>query len=342
MNDVSNCRMELYSIDRAILDALQRGLPVTERPFALIARDLEMPERQVVARTADLKRAGYIRRLGAFFSSRRLGYRGTLIALSVKEDRLAAAANFVNRFPGVTHNYQREGKYQLWFTLLTLGAAEKQAVLSALAGTDGVNDIMELPSEKAYKIRVALPLEETGGDSAFLPPEPPRPDMGETDALAELDSLDRKLIHLLSGEMPIREDPFEPLARELKIPAAEVLARIEGYLSTGVMRRLGIVLAHRRAGYTANGLCAWQVPAGQADEIGAAIAEAEPRVSHCYLRRAAPAKGWPYTLYTMIHGHSREEVETTAGKIAARYRSLGDRVILYSVKEWKKKSLIYF
>lgn len=67
MNDVSNCRMELYSIDRAILDALQRGLPVTERPFALIARDLGMPERQVVARTADLKRAGYIRRLGAFF-----------------------------------------------------------------------------------------------------------------------------------------------------------------------------------------------------------------------------------------------------------------------------------
>lgn len=341
MNDISNYRMELYSIDRAILDALQRGLPVTERPFAAIARDLGLSERQVVARVADLKRAGYIRRLGAFFSSRRLGYRGTLIALSVEEDRLAAAANFVNRFPGVTHNYQREGKYQLWFTLLTLGAAEKQAVLSALAGTDGVNDIMELPSEKAYKIRVALPMKDGGEVPMVLPPEAPRPDT-EADALAELDSLDRKLIHLLSGELPILEKPFEALARELKIPAAEVLTRIEGYLSTGVMRRLGIVLAHQRAGYTANGLCAWQVPAGQADEIGAAIAEAEPRVSHCYLRRAAPAKGWPYTLYTMIHGHSREEVDTAVEKIAASYRGLGDRVLLYSVKEWKKKSLIYF
>lgn len=341
MNDISNYRMELYSIDRAILDALQRGLPVTERPFAVIARDLGLSERQVVARVADLKRAGYIRRLGAFFSSRRLGYRGTLIALSVEEDRLAAAANFVNRFPGVTHNYQREGKYQLWFTLLTLGAAEKQAVLSALAGTDGVNDIMELPSEKAYKIRVALPMKDGGEVPMVLPPEAPRPDT-EADALAELDSLDRKLIHLLSGELPILEKPFEALARELKIPAAEVLTRIEGYLSTGVMRRLGIVLAHQRAGYTANGLCAWQVLAGQADEIGAAIAEAEPRVSHCYLRRAAPAKGWPYTLYTMIHGHSREEVDTAVEKIAASYRGLGDRVLLYSVKEWKKKSLIYF
>lgn len=341
MNDISNYRMELYSIDRAILDALQRGLPVTERPFAAIARDLGLSERQVVAKVADLKRAGYIRRLGAFFSSRRLGYRGTLIALSVEEDRLAAAANFVNRFPGVTHNYQREGKYQLWFTLLTLGAAEKQAVLSALAGTDGVNDIMELPSEKAYKIRVALPMKDGGEVPMVLPPEAPRPDT-EADALAELDSLDRKLIHLLSGELPILEKPFEALARELKIPAAEVLTRIEGYLSTGVMRRLGIVLAHQRAGYTANGLCAWQVPAGQADEIGAAIAEAEPRVSHCYLRRAAPARGWPYTLYTMIHGHSREEVDTAVEKIAASYRGLGDRVLLYSVKEWKKKSLIYF
>lgn len=342
MNDISNCRMELSGIDRAILDALQRGLPVVERPFALIARDLGMSEGQMVARAADLKRAGYIRRLGAFFSSRRLGYRGTLIALSVEEDRLAAVANFVNRFPGVTHNYQREGKYQLWFTLLTLGAAEKLAVLSALSERDGVNDIMELPSEKAYKIRVTLPMEEKEMESMSLPPETSRPVAEEADAPAELDSLDRKLIHLLSGELPIREQPFEPLAGELNIPAAEVLAKIEGYLSAGIMRRLGIVLAHQRAGYTANGLCAWQVSAGQADEIGAAIAAAESRVSHCYLRQADPAKGWLYTLYTMIHGHSREEVETAAGKIAARYRGLGDRVILYSVKEWKKESLIYF
>lgn len=342
MNNISNCRMELSGIDRAILDALQRGLPVVERPFALIARDLGMSEGQMVARAADLKRAGYIRRLGAFFSSRRLGYRGTLIALSVEEDRLAAVANFVNRFSGVTHNYQREGKYQLWFTLLTLGAEEKQAVLSALSERDGVNDIMELPSEKAYKIRVTLPMEEKDMKPMSLPPETSRPVAEEADAPVELDSLDRKLIHLLSGELPIREQPFEPLAGELNIPVTEVLAKIEGYLSAGIMRRLGIVLAHQRAGYTANGLCAWQVPAWQADEIGAAIAAAESRVSHCYLRQAAPAKGWFYTLYTMIHGHSREEVETAAGKIAARYRGLGDRVILYSVKEWKKESLIYF
>lgn len=342
MNDISNCEMELSTTDRAILDALQRGLPVAERPFANIANDLGLDEPTVVSKVADLKRAGYIRRLGAFFSSRRLGYRGTLIALSVSENRLAAVANFVNRFPGVTHNYQREGKYQLWFTLLTLGTEEKQAVLSALAELDGVQDIMELPSEKAYKIRVALPMGEKENNSVSLPPESFAPDNEEADALAELDDLDRKLIHLLSGELPLQINPFDSLAGELNIPAAEVLTRMESYRSRRIMRRLGIVLAHRQAGYTANGLCAWQVLAELADEIGAAIAAAEPRVSHCYRRQADPAKGWPYILYTMIHGRSREEVETAAENLAARHPGLGDRVILYSVKEWKKQSLIYF
>ena len=85
MNDISNAGFELANIDRAILDALQRGLPVAERPFALIAQELGVYERVVVTKTAVLKRSGYIRRLGAFFSSRRLGYRGTLVALSVDE-----------------------------------------------------------------------------------------------------------------------------------------------------------------------------------------------------------------------------------------------------------------
>ncbi|MDO4204407.1 MAG: hypothetical protein Q4D07_07940 [Selenomonadaceae bacterium] len=340
MNDISNAAAELANIDRAILDALQRGLPVTERPFAMIAQELGVYERVVVTKTAALKRAGYIRRLGAFFSSRCLGYRGTLVALSVEEEKLAAIAEFVNGFTGVTHNYQREGKYQLWFTLLTMDDAEKQSVLSAVEKTDGVNAIIELPSEKTYKIRVTLPMNEA--KPLPIPQESGQPEQNDSDAMKELDYLDRQLIHLMSDELPVVDNPYDILAKKLNIPVGEVLNRINKYLSLGVMRRLGIVLAHRRAGYTANGLCAWQASPEQVDEIGATIAAEELRVSHCYRRQADETKGWPYTLYTMIHGHSREEVERIAASMAERYSGLGDRVMLYSVREWKKASMTYF
>ena len=347
MNDISNVNEELSNVDRAILDALQQGLPVTERPFAVVAQELGIYERVVITRAAALKREGYIRRMGAFFSSHRLGYRGTLVALSVDEEKLAAIAHFINRFPGVTHNYEREGRYQLWFTLLTMDDAEKQLVLDALSRTEGVNSIIELPSEKSYKIRVTLPMEDKqlhlGPRTAGVEPQGNAgTESNDSDALSALDFLDKKLIHLLSSELPIVDNPYDFLAKMLQTPVSDVLERIKKYLSLGVMRRIGIVLAHQRAGYTANGLCAWQVPDEQADEIGEAIAAGEQRVSHCYRRRADEAKGWPYTLYTMIHGHSREEVESIAAAMADRYEGLGDRIILYSVKEWKKASLTYF
>ena len=345
MNDISNAATELANIDRAILDALQRGLPVAERPFALIAQELGVYERVVVTKTAALKRSGYIRRLGAFFSSWRLGYRGTLVALSVDEEKLAGIAHFINRFSGVTHNYQREGKYQLWFTLLTLDEIEKQTVLNALERTEGVKSLIELPSEKTYKIRVTLPMEEK--PYSHLTGAPGMQGEGtaavnDSDALQELDHTDRKLIHLLSDELPVVDNPYDVLAKKLGTPVSRVLERINKYLASGVMRRIGIVLAHQQAGYTANGLCAWQTAPDKADEIGAAVAAAEPRVSHCYRRRADEANGWPYILYTMIHGHSREEVEQIADSMAERYPGLGERVMLYSVKEWKKASLTYF
>lgn len=148
----------LSDFDRQLLSELQNGLPLVSHPFADIAGRLGSDERKVITRLEQLKEAGYIRRIGAFFDSAALGYSGTLVALKVLPDAVAEVAAVINRNPGVTHNYERDGEYNLWFTLQTEGDGPKKAFLQRLALLSGVQDILDLPAEKKYKIRVSLPL----------------------------------------------------------------------------------------------------------------------------------------------------------------------------------------
>ena len=106
----------------------------------------------------------------------------------------------------------------------------------------------------------------------------------------------------------------------------------------GVLRRVGAVLQHRRAGFSANALCVWSVPEERLDEVGAAVSR-ETSVSHCYSRETAP--DWPYNFYAMIHAKSREVCEELADRISAE-NGLGGRKTFYSVREWKKAAMRYF
>ena len=109
----------LTAFDKKLLNVLQAGLPISSRPFADLAQGLESDEKTVLSRVKELKEQGYLRRIGPFFDSAKMGYRGTLVALRVKPEAMKSVAEAVNRHVGVTHNYEREGRYNLWFTLLS-------------------------------------------------------------------------------------------------------------------------------------------------------------------------------------------------------------------------------
>ena len=150
--------MELTAFDKSLLNLLQANLPVCSHPYAKLAEQLGTEEDVVISRLQDLKAAGYLRRIGTFFNSNQLGYKGTLVALRVEPDRMQTVAEAINQYPGATHNYEREGKYNLWFTLLTPCIEREQKILSEVEILPGVESMLNLKSNKKYKINVQFKL----------------------------------------------------------------------------------------------------------------------------------------------------------------------------------------
>lgn len=153
-----------------------------------------------------------------------------------------------------------------------------------------------------------------------------------------LTETDRRLVARLCRDLPIDARPFQALADELGMTEADVIARIERFERDGLLRRFGAIVRHRRAGIAANVMAAWIVPDEQADEVGAYAASFD-EVSHCYLR--APAPGWPYTFYAMIHGRRLEQCAAVAGAVTERF-GLPEPRLLRSTREFKKSSVQYF
>lgn len=150
--------MQLTAFDKSLLNLLQGNLPVCSRPFARLAEELGTDEQTVIDRLNELRAQGYLRRIGTFFNSNRLGYNGTLVALKVQPSAMGKVAAEINRYPGVTHNYEREGKYNLWFTLLTPNLATEQKILNEVEDLSGVDGLLNLKAHKKYKINVQFKL----------------------------------------------------------------------------------------------------------------------------------------------------------------------------------------
>ena len=148
----------LTDFDKRLLNLVQGNLPVCSRPFARLGEMLETTEEHVLSRLEELKREGYLRRIGTFFNSEQLGYRGTLIALRVAEGHIPNVAQVINRYAGATHNYEREGRYNLWFTLLSPSRSAEEKILADVAALPGVEQLMSLRANKRYKINVQFKL----------------------------------------------------------------------------------------------------------------------------------------------------------------------------------------
>jgi DNA-binding Lrp family transcriptional regulator len=153
-----------------------------------------------------------------------------------------------------------------------------------------------------------------------------------------MDDLDKKIIRAMQDEFPLVAEPYKEIANTIGITEDELLARLQGYKENGQIRKMGAVLRHREVGYKSNVLCAWEVPSERLETVALKMSE-DPAVSHCYDRNTQP--DWPYNVYTMIHGHSREECEDIAQRLAVQ-NDLTNKAMLFSVKEWKKTSMRYF
>ena len=144
--------------DRAILNRIQSDFPITPRPFLSIANDLGFSENEVLKRVARLKERGIIRRIGGNFVPEKLGFISTLCAAKVPNNKIDRFTKVVNQYTGVTHNYERDNKYNIWFTFIAPSMDEIEKNLQQIAKDTGVRDIINLPSTKVYKIKAHFEL----------------------------------------------------------------------------------------------------------------------------------------------------------------------------------------
>ncbi len=140
------------AIDRKLLNLIQEDFPLTAAPFAEVAARLGIGEGEALDRIGKLREDGVIRRIGAVFDLRKLGFVSTLCAARVPEEKMTAFVATVNACPGVTHNYRREHEYNVWFTLIAPGEEELSALLADIKSKTGIDDILSLRAVRTFKI----------------------------------------------------------------------------------------------------------------------------------------------------------------------------------------------
>ncbi len=156
MNNLPNAHLD--DLDKAILNQIQSFFPITPRPYQAVGELLGLTEAEVVARVQRLVDDGVIRRIGANFNSRQLGYTSTLCAAHVPLDQIDRFIDVVNRYPGVTHNYLRRHHLNIWFTLIAESTDRISEILQEMAQQSGVAEIYSFPAKRIFKIQVDFAL----------------------------------------------------------------------------------------------------------------------------------------------------------------------------------------
>lgn len=326
----------LSDLDRTILDLMQGQFPLDVHPYARVAEKAGCTEEELLATIRRLLKDRIIRQVTPIYDTRALGYGSMLVAAKVDPEHTWRPAKIINSHPGVSHNYLRNHDFNMWFTLAVEEDSKLglQGTLDVLQELTGAESIRQLPTLKLFKIRMDL---EMSGDTDSLSQQGVAEDPVELEKVP-YDDLDRAVIRETQGDLPVVPEPYAEAAVRLGMTQQQLLDHLAGMKDRGILRRVAAILYHRRAGFSANGMGVWKVPDDQIAEIGPRMA-AFRGISHCYQRPTY--EDWPYSVFTMAHGRSKEECDAVLDTIAEK-TGITERATLYSSTEFKKVRLLYF
>ncbi|HVD41203.1 MAG TPA: Lrp/AsnC family transcriptional regulator, partial [Solirubrobacterales bacterium] len=318
--------MPLDEVDKRLMNLLQSSFPLQPEPFAPLATEAALPVEEVKARTQRLLDERIIREITPIFDTRALGYSSMLVAAKVDSENPQRAARVVNSHPGVSHNYLRTHDFNLWFTVATPPDSKLglEGTLEALMRETGAESMRQLPTLTLFKINMNLEMEGgTDALAAAADAAPPR----ELEA-QPYDETDVEVIRALQGPMEVVDRPYDAAAAAARMQPGAFLDHLRGMVERKLLRRVAAILYHRRAGFSANGMGVWRVPEEEIPETGRRMA-AVRGISHCYQRPTYP--DWPYSIFTMAHGRSKQECDAILDSIADEHDLHGDdRAVLYS------------
>lgn len=144
----------MTTLERQVLNEIQKGIPLIESPFQLIGEKLGISEDDVLDIIASLKEKDYIRRFGGILDVNKLGIKSTLVAMKVDESEIEYVASLINEYRSVTHNYERDDDYNLWFTIMEKTQEEVEARIAEIKNKTKIDEIMYLPAIHKYKTNV--------------------------------------------------------------------------------------------------------------------------------------------------------------------------------------------
>ncbi len=325
--------------DKRLLNVIQADFPLVTRPFQALGAPLELSEGEVIDRIAALEQQKIIRQISAIFDTRSLGYRSSLVAMSVPPDRLETAAAAVNAHPGVSHNYKRNHAFNLWFTVAVPPTSDLEWTVHHLHATAGADSTRILPTLRLFKIGVQLDMEGKSGTERVESAEGAYSDTRRPAAGRDgLRPIDIAAIRELQEDILLVPEPYRPMAARIGI-TEQVLFDVASHLAAqGYLRRMAAVLHHREAGFRANAMGVWVVPPERTDEVGKIMGSFKG-VSHCYLRPTYP--DWPYSIFTMVHGQKAKDCQEIISAISEA-TGIREYALLFSTKEYKKIRLKYF
>ena len=292
----------------------------------------------MLSRTQRLIDERIIRQVTPIFDTRVLGYSSMLVAAKVDAEHPWRAAKIINSHPGVSHNYLRNHDFNLWFTIATepdsklglegtldvLAAADRRGVGAPAAHAEAVQDPHGPRDGEGHR----RARRGGRGRSTTREPEP-----------IELSELDLAVIRATQGPMEVVPEPYAPAAARARHAGRRRCSSTSRRCSERrALRRVAAILFHRRAGFSANGMGVWKVPEERILELGPRMASFRG-ISHCYQRPTYA--DWPYSVFTMAHGRSKEECDAILDSIAAD-TGIEERRTLYSSTEFKKIRLLYF
>jgi siroheme decarboxylase len=324
-------------LDKRLLNRIQSDFPLVARPYRELGEGLGLAEDDVIARVRALRADRIIRQVSAIFDTKSLGYKSSLVAMRVPPDRIAEAARIINEHPGVTHNYERNHEYNLWFTIGVPPTSDLEAIVDRMHELAGADVTRVMYTLRLFKIGVNLDMTGQRPADATSTPEYGEDDRARARGF-EIGELDKAVIRELQEDLPVQPRPFLAMAERIGTDEAGLFAAVADLQRRGFLRRFAAILYHRKAGFKANGMGVWAVPPDDILATGQKMATFSA-VSHCYQRPTYP--DWPYNIFSMVHGRSVDDCEEIFRAIS-RATGVTQYTSLYSTREYKKTRLKFY
>lgn len=312
------------SLQQQILLETFYNFPICSKPFEKMSETLRVDEAELLKKILDLKSSGHIRQIGPVFNYSALGYQGTLLAAKVQTENIDAFNKLLYSYSGVTHCYVREAEYNVWFTYVYNNEYEFSDFFDTLLMHPSCDWVINLPKKKHYKNAINFKERQ----------EVAQVKTGSKELITEL----RQVAASLQQDLNISSRPFLSFANQLGVSEDAILQSINDLLKTGYMKRFGSRLNHIKAGLSHNALYVGNVDEEAFEKVSGGITN-RWNVSHCYLRY--PTIDWPYNLYIMTHGRSREELSNSIKEIR-RLTEVKNDAILYTIQELIKRRPVFF